>query len=78
MQGNDLPFFDTTELPKLTLFGIFIPLSLLDQILSAEFFTNFFGGENLHQLGYFDTLPSSLIETDRKNKNNNCLNGTKI
>ena len=54
----------------LTLFGmgrgedIFISLSLLDQILSADFFfqkfPNFFGGENLHQPGYFDTLPSSL------------------
>ena len=35
---------------------IFIPLSLLDQILSAEFFQkfpNFFGGENLHQWVFF-------------------------
>ena len=51
---------------NLSLFGtgdIFIPLSLLDQILSADFFSkfpNFFWGENLHQLGYFDTLPGSL------------------
>ena len=38
-------------------------LSLLDQILSADIFQkfpNFFGGENWHQSGYFDTLPSSL------------------
>ena len=39
----------------------FYPLSLLDQILSSFLFKNFqTGGENLHQLGYFDTLPSSL------------------
>ena len=48
---------DYKEVPKLTLFGrggdIFIHLSLLDQTLSAEFFSNFFGGENLHQSGNF-------------------------
>ena len=40
---------------------IFISLSLLDLIFSADF-SNFqsFGVENLHQSGYFDTLPSSL------------------
>ena len=39
------------------------PIFLLDQILSAEFFQKFpnsFGWENWDQLGYFDTLPSSL------------------
>ena len=47
--------------PLLTLFGtgedIFIPLSLLDQILSADFFQkspNFFRGENVHKLGYLN------------------------
>ena len=52
----------------LTLFGTggdtFIPLSLLDQILSADFFQkrpNFFGGENWNQSGYFDTLPSEFL-----------------
>ena len=38
----------------------FIPLLFLDQLLSADFFSNFFGGENLHQSGYFDTLPRTL------------------
>ena len=47
-----------STLMGLTLFGIctggdtFIPLSFLDQILSADFlqkFPNFFGGENWHQ-----------------------------
>ena len=40
---------------------IFIPLSLLDQILSTEFFfQDSFGGEICDKSGYFDTLPSSL------------------
>ena len=51
----------------LTLIGMrgdtFISLSFLDQILSADFLSKLsklFEGENLHQAGYFDTLPSLL------------------
>ena len=51
----------------LTLIGmrsdIFISLSFLDQILSADFLSKLsklFEGENWHQLGYFDTLPCLL------------------
>ena len=60
-------FCELTNHNCLTLYGmghdIFIPLSLLDQILSVDFFQkfpNFFGGENWHQLGYFDTLPRTV------------------
>ena len=52
----------------LTLFGTggdtFIPCPFLD--VSWIFFKNFqtfFGGENWHQSGYFDTMPSSLSLT---------------
>ena len=45
---------------------ISILLSLLDQILSADFFfqkfPNFFGGESWHQSGYFDTA-AQLIKS---------------
>jgi hypothetical protein len=39
----------------------FISFSFFDQILSADFLpklSKIFEGENRHQLGYFDTLPS--------------------
>ena len=39
---------------------ILIPLSLLDQILSADFFSKIFDGENWHPSSYFDT---KLIES---------------
>ena len=54
-------FLKIMFLPYLALGGdTFIPLLFLDQLLSADFFSNFFGAENLHQSGYFDTLPSTL------------------
>ena len=44
--------------------GYFYPLVLFwlrfCQLIFFQKFPNFFGGENLHQLGYFDTQPSSL------------------
>ena len=42
---------------------IFIPLSFLDQILSADFLSKLFKlfeGENWNQSGYFDTLPQLI------------------
>ena len=47
--------------------GHFIPLSLLDQILSADFFHKFpnsFGGENWDQSGYLDTLPLGYFKDE--------------
>ena len=41
----------------------FIPLLILDQILSADFLSKrskLFGSKNWHHSGYFDTLPSLL------------------
>ena len=55
-----------TFLPIWHGWDIFIPLSLLDQILSAEVFSKIsklFAGENWHQSGYFDT---QLIESYKK------------
>ena len=57
------------KLRQLTLFGTeggaFIPLSFFGSVLSAEFFSknfqNFFGDENLHQLGFFDTLSAHWV-----------------
>ena len=63
----------------LSLFGMegdtFIPLSFLDQIFSAHFFSKisiFCGGENWHESVYFDTLPSSLslVKVAHRSSNN--------
>ena len=45
---------------------MFTLMSLLNQILSADFFQKFpnsIGGENFDKSGYFDTLPSTLSLT---------------